>query len=95
MTGTSRGPGPASPPAADSRVRTAIAGVLATIAPEADLTGISPDANLRREFDLDSIDFQNFLVGLAKEIGCDIPAGEAGSLVSITACEEFFGRQTR
>lgn len=84
---------PSGPPAAHgigSLVRAAIAKVLADIAPEADLAGLAPDANLRRELDLDSVDFQNLLAGLAKELGRDIPDRDAGSLVSIAACEAFF-----
>ncbi|MFM8415300.1 MAG: acyl carrier protein [Planctomycetota bacterium] len=81
------------PPAASitgSRVRAAIAQVLADIAPEADLAAVAPDANLRRELDLDSVDFQNLLAGLSKTLGRDIPDRDAGGLVSITACEAFF-----
>jgi acyl carrier protein len=86
-------PGPTirSPAAPGSAVRAAIIDVLAGIAPEADLATVSPEANLRRELDLDSIDFQNFLAGLAKALGRDIPDRDAGSLTSITACEAFFG----
>lgn len=73
-----------------SPVRTAIAKVLADIAPEADLTALEADTNLRRELDLDSVDFQNLLAGLAKALGRDIPDRDAGSLVSIAACEAFF-----
>ena len=84
---------PTDPPAAranGSLVRAAIAKVLADIAPEADPAGLAPDANLRRELDLDSVDFQNLLAGLSKALGRDIPDRDAGSLVSIAACEAFF-----
>ena len=81
---------PAAPATDVSLVRTAIARVLADIAPEADLAAVPADANLRRELDLDSVDFQNFLVGLSRALGRDIPDRDAGSLVSIAACEAFF-----
>lgn len=71
-------------------IQAAIAKVLARIAPEADLATVSPEANLRRELDLDSIDFQNFLIGLSRELGRQIPDRDAGSLTSIAACEAFF-----
>jgi|LakMenEpi03Aug12_release.lakeMendotaPanAssembly.Ray.scaffolds.fasta_scaffold2207660_2 acyl carrier protein len=77
-------------PADVSPVRAAIAKVLSGIAPEADLAAVPADANLRRELDLDSVDFQNFLVGLSQALGRDIPDRDAGSLVSIAACEAFF-----
>jgi len=83
-------PAPAAPAA--SPVRAAIVEVLARIAPEADLASLPPDANLRIEVDLDSVDFQNFLAGLAKALGRDIPDRITGDLTSIAACEAFFGR---
>ena len=73
-----------------SPVRAAIARVLAGIAPEADVAAVPAEANLRRELDLDSVDFQTFLVGLSRALGRDIPDRDAGSLVSIAACEAFF-----
>jgi acyl carrier protein len=82
--------GRAAPPGHGSQVRAAIAKVLCGIAPEADLATVPADANLRRELDLDSVDFQNFLVGLSRALGRDIPDRDAGSLVSIAACEAFF-----
>lgn len=84
------GPAPAAPAA--SPVRAAIVEVLARIAPEADLASLPPDANLRSEVDLDSVDFQNFLAGLAAALGHDIPDRIAGDLTSIAACEAFFGQ---
>jgi len=82
-------PAAESAPAA-SPVRRGIAKVLAGIAPEADLTTVPPEANLRQELDLDSVDFQNFLSGLAKALGREIPADVAGDLTTIAACERFF-----
>ncbi len=84
-----------APAAPGSAVRAAIIDVLAVIAPEADLATVPSDANLRHELDLDSIDFQNFLAGLAKALGRDIPARDAGSLTSIAACEAFFGSSAK
>jgi acyl carrier protein len=88
-------PPPAAPvsaaPLPAARVREAVAKVLAGIAPEADLAAVLPAANLRRELDLDSVDFQRFLAGLARELGRDIPDREAGGLTTLAACEAFFG----
>ena len=85
---------PESPPASltPAAVHTAVVTILARIAPEADLATVSPTTNLRREFDLDSLDFQHFLVGLARELGRDIPDRDAGSLTSLAACEAYFSR---
>jgi acyl carrier protein len=67
-------------------VRAAAVAVLGGIAPEADLAALCADANLRRELDLDSVDFQNYLIGLTKALGVDIPDREAASLTTLAAC---------
>ena len=67
-------------------VRAAAVAVLGGIAPEADLASLRADANLRRELDLDSVDFQNYLIGLTKALGVDIPDREAASLTTLAAC---------
>lgn len=66
--------------------RATVVAVLGGIAPEADLAALDPRANLRRALDLDSVDFQNFLIGLVKATGVDIPDRAAPSLVTLDAC---------
>ena len=66
--------------------RATVLEVLGGIAPEADLAGLDPRANLRRALDLDSVDFQNFLIGLVKATGVDIADRVAPSLVTLDAC---------
>ena len=68
------------------QARSTVLAVLGGIAPEADLAGLDPRANLRRALDLDSVDFQNFLIGLAKATGTDIPDRVAPTLVTVEAC---------
>ena len=46
---------------------------LAQVVPEADLASLGPDAELRVEFDIDSMDFLNFVVGIDERTGVDIP----------------------
>ena len=72
--------------ASRDEVRAAALAVLGGIAPEADLATLRPDANLRRALDLDSVDFQNFLIGLTKALGVDVPDREAASLTTLVAC---------
>jgi acyl carrier protein len=67
-------------------VQAAALEVLGSIAPEADLAALSPEADLRRTLDLDSIDFQNFLIGLSRALGSDIADREAAALTSLRAC---------
>jgi acyl carrier protein len=71
------------------RARDAVCRILAGIAPEADLSALPPDANLRRELDLDSIDFQNFVIRLCKELKIDIPDRDAAKLTTLAGCVEY------
>lgn len=64
--------------------RAALVTVLAEIAPEADLDTVEPDAGLREELDLDSLDFLNLVEGLADRTGVVIPERDYGLLVTLT-----------
>ena len=53
--------------------RTVVLGLLRQIAPEADLDAIDPDRDLRREIDLDSLDFQTLIEMVAASTGVEVP----------------------
>jgi acyl carrier protein len=76
------------------RVREAALQVLAGIAPEADLAALADDANLRRALDLDSIDFQNFVIGLGKAVGTDIPERDVARLTTLAGCVAYLAPKT-
>jgi acyl carrier protein len=73
----------------EAEIREAILRVLGEIAPEADLGILEPQARLRDQLDLDSMDFLNFLIGLHKELHVDIPERDYGRLVTLAACEDY------
>ena len=62
---------------------------LAQVAPEADLTDLGPDADLRLELDLDSMDFLNFVVGIDERSGIDIPERDYPQLSTLNRCVEY------
>jgi acyl carrier protein len=72
-------------------VRHLVATVLAGIAPEADLGRVPDDADLREALDLDSMDFMNFVVGLAARTGRDIAEAETPQLRTLRGLQAFFG----
>jgi acyl carrier protein len=57
--------------------------VLAGIAPEADLASVSDTEDLRDALDLDSMDFLNFVVGLAQKTGRKIPEADTPKLYTL------------
>jgi acyl carrier protein len=67
-------------------IRQTVLEILGGITPEADLAALSPAANFRRELDLDSIDFQNFVIRLCKTLAVEIPDRDAAKLTTLDAC---------
>ena len=70
----------------EDRLRQAVLDQLGDIAPEIDLESIDADANLRDEYDLDSMDFLNFVIGLHQRLGVDIPEADYPRLSTVSAC---------
>jgi acyl carrier protein len=64
-------------------IRTQLRGALSDVAPEADLSILDPDASLRDQLDIDSVDFLNVIVGLHKRLGVDIPEADYPQLATL------------
>jgi acyl carrier protein len=64
-------------------LRETVLAVLGEIAPEAELGELAPDAVLRDELDLDSMDYLNFVIGLHKRLGVDIPEADYPKLSTL------------
>lgn len=57
-------------------IRQVIVEALSRIAPEVDMGSIRPDAPLRDQLDLDSIDFLNLMLALHERLGLEIPESD-------------------
>lgn len=64
-------------------LRATVLSVLAEIAPEADAASVDPAESLRQQLDLDSMDFLNFVIGLHKRLGVEIPESDYSRLASV------------
>jgi acyl carrier protein len=62
--------------------QTALA-ILRGIAPEVEPDEIAPSVPLRNQVDLDSMDWLNFLIGLHKTLGVNIPEADYAQLVTL------------
>jgi acyl carrier protein len=60
-----------------------LADVLAGIAPEAELAGVAAEDDLREALDLDSMDFQNLVIGLHERTGLPIPEEDYPKLFTL------------
>ena len=70
-------------PPTEPDVRAAILRALRQVAPEVDPGSLRPDVNLRDQVDLDSMDFLNFVIGLAKSLGVEIPEADYPQLATL------------
>ena len=71
-------------------VRRALAGV----APESAGQPLEPEANLRDQIDLDSMDFLNFIIALHEATGLEIPERDYPQLASLEGCIEYLSART-
>jgi acyl carrier protein len=67
----------------DTELRAAVIAELRTIAPEVDGDELRDDRPLRRQVDLDSLDWLNFLVGLHQRLAVEIPEADYPQLATI------------
>jgi len=57
----------------DIDIRKVLQEELNNIAPEIDMAGVDPTADLREAMDIDSMDFLNFITAIHGRLGVDIP----------------------
>ena len=72
--------------------REMISAALLTVAPDAELGDVAPDADLREELDLDSIDFQAYAAELSRRSGLAVTEDDQRSLTTLAAGVTFLTR---
>lgn len=73
----------------EAEVRALAADVLGGIAPEADLSTVKDDEDLRSALDLDSMDFMNFVIGLSQRSGINIPEADTPRLFTMSGLVRY------
>ena len=66
---------------------------LGRIAPEIDATGIDPDADLREELDIDSMDFLNLVTALSDRLCIEIPEIDYPSLATLAHATDYLAQR--
>ena len=74
-----------------NEIRDVVVGVLRRIAPELQPASLRPDVTLRDEFDLDSMDFLNFVLGLHERLGVEIPEADYPQLYTLDGAVTYLG----
>ncbi|MBV2262789.1 MAG: acyl carrier protein [Thauera sp.] len=67
----------------DTELRSIVIATLKEIAPEIEEAELRPEHPLRRQVDLDSMDWLNFLVGLAGRLAVEIPEADYRKLGTV------------
>ncbi|MBV8273266.1 MAG: acyl carrier protein [Cupriavidus sp.] len=76
-------------------IRTVVLSTLLKIAPEVDPQLLRPDRPLRRQVDLDSMDWLNFLVALHEALKVDIPETDYARLVTLDDVVSYLEAATK
>lgn len=71
------------------------ADILAGIAPEADLSTVAGDADLREALDLDSMDILNFMAALHERTRRPIPEADYPKLLTLDGMAAYFQAWSR
>jgi acyl carrier protein len=72
-------------------LRLTVLGVLKEIAPEADLSRLGPDAPIRDQLDVDSIDFMRLLIGVNEKLHVDVPEADYQKVASLNGLLQYLG----
>ena len=70
----------------ETEIREVVLRALNNVAPEVDLGSIDAARDLRDQIDIDSVDFLNFVIGLHKELGTEIPDADVPKLATLNGC---------
>lgn len=63
--------------------------VLRQIAPETDFDSIDPDADLRDQVDIDSMDFLNAVMAIYDETGIEVPEADYGEFETLRGAARY------
>ena len=73
-------------------LRNRIFEILHRLAPEADLSRIGPDENIREALDIDSFDFLKLIVGLHEAFGVTVPESDYRRVSTLKGMMEYLSR---
>ena len=70
-------------------LRTKVVETLLDVAPDVDAATLNAAAPFRDQFDFDSMDQLNFVVGLHRRLGVDVPESDYVKLATLDSCVAY------
>ena len=70
-------------------IRETVGKALSSVAPEIDPSSVRPDEPFRQEFDLDSMDFLNFVIALHTSLDVDVPEADYSRLATLNGAVDY------
>ncbi len=67
-------------------IRETVLRVLGEVAPDVDVGSADPAADLREEYELDSMDILNLAIGLFQATGVEVPERDYPKIVTVDGC---------
>lgn len=74
----------------EETIRAQVIETLLGVAPDIDKGELDPTRSFRDQFDVDSVDFLNFVLSLEKKLGVEIPEADYPKLSSLDGCVSYF-----
>jgi len=75
----------------DQDIRNLILDIIATVAPDADLSNVVGHVRLRDQLDLDSMDFLDIVMELRKRHKIEVPKEDYQQLATLDSCVAYLG----
>jgi acyl carrier protein len=76
-----------------TEIKALFADLIGDIAPEADMSSLSDDDDMREALDLDSMDFNNLIIALHKRTGIDVPESDYNKLFTLRGAVDYLSRR--
>lgn len=74
----------------DDEIRVRVLDTIGAIAPGTDVSALRPDQPLRKQIELDSMDWLNLIDGLHERLGREIPETDYASLSTLDSITDWF-----
>lgn len=75
------------------QIRDTVVKALTSVAPEIEPSSLRPDEAFRQAFDLDSMDFLNFVIALHKSLNVDVPEADYPRLATLDGAVDYLASQ--